>query len=130
MQKKITFSGREHTPVLDTHIDEQLAKIERFLADEPTPRLIEVSVEFHEVHQHNRVVARVKSPHYNCYAEHEGPDVTTEINEVIDRLYSQLREAKGKLVDAHKKGCGKECRDEIYKDIEADIEFEADEDVE
>jgi ribosomal subunit interface protein len=127
MQKQITFSGREHTPALDKHINEQLAKIERFLADEPTPRLIEVAVEFHDVHQYNRVVARVKSPHYNCYAEHEGPDVITEINEVIDRLYTQLREEKGKFIDHRKKGCGAECRNKIYGDIEADIEFDADE---
>lgn len=124
MQKKVTFSGREHTPALDKHIDEQMAKIERFLTEEPTPRVIEVSVETHDVHQFNRVVARVKSPHYDCYAEHEGPDIMAEINEVMDRLYAQLRATKQKIVDHHKKGCGKECREKIYHDIEAEIEFE------
>ncbi|MCL5436389.1 MAG: HPF/RaiA family ribosome-associated protein [Candidatus Dependentiae bacterium] len=126
MEKKVTFLGREHTAALDKHIDEQLARIERFLADEPSPRIIELSVEFHAVHQHNRVVARVKSAHYDCYAEHEGPDEISEINEVVDRLYAQLREQKRLLVDRHKKGCGKECRDKIYRDIEAEIEFEKD----
>lgn len=130
MQKKITFSGREHTSVLDNHINEQLAKVERFLADEPTPRFIEVSVTSHDVHQHSRVVARVKSPHYDCFAEHEGPEVIAEINEVIDRLYAQLREAKKRLVDHHRKGCDKECRGKVYHEIEADIAFENQEDTE
>lgn len=130
MQKKITFAGREHTPVLDKHIEDQLLKIERFLADEPTPRVIELSVESHEVHQFNRVVARVKTPHYDCYAEHEGPDVNAEINEVIDRLYAQLRDTKERLIDRHKKGCGKGCREKVFKDIEAEFEFENETDIE
>lgn len=130
MQKKITFTGRGRTPALDKHIDMQVAKIEQFLSEEPTPRVVEISVESHDVHQFNRVVARVKTPHYDCYAEHEGPDVMTEINEVMDRLYAQLRDTKKKLVDRHKKGCGKDCKEKIFKNIEADYEFENDDNLE
>ena len=34
MQKRITFSGRPHSPVLDEQIDKQLEKIVRFLEGE------------------------------------------------------------------------------------------------
>lgn len=110
MQKKIIFHGQERTPVIDTYINDQLAKIERFLENERSPKMIEMAVEFHKLHQHNKVTGRVKSPSYDCFAEHEGPDLHIEINEVIDRLYTQLRAAKEKMVDKHKHGCNKDCR--------------------
>lgn len=121
MQKKITFSGREHTPALDQHIESQLAKIEKFLSEERSPKSIDFTVEFHEVHQHNRVAMRIKTPHYDCYAEHEGPDAIQEINEVVDRIYSQLRDTKKKLVDFHRHGCDKQCRAEMSREIEEEM---------
>lgn len=116
MEKKITFVGQDHSPVLDRQINEQLVKIERFLTGERSPIFIDVLVEFHPVHQHNKVVAKVKSPHFNCYAEHEGPDVHVEINETIDRLYQQLRTEKQKIVRQHRQGCDKECRSTFFHD--------------
>lgn len=122
MQKKVTFSGREHSAVLDKHIDVQLEKLERLLHDEPSPRFIELTVETHEVHQINRVAGLVKTPHFECFAKHEGPEIYTEINEVVDRLVDQLRNEKKKLVDRHRKGCGKECRAEFFEELEREWE--------
>lgn len=118
MQKKITFSGRPHSPVLDEQINKQLEKIVRFLEGEPSPKLIEINVAFHEIHQFQHVTGRVKTPHYDCFAKHEGPDIFTEVNEVVDRLYAQLRDTKERMIDRHKKGCGKECRAKLAAKLE------------
>ncbi len=122
MQKKITFSGKGHTPVLDEHINKQLEKIEQLLKKEATPIFLDVVVDFHDVHKHQHVTARVKTPHYECFAEHEGPDIFMEINEVIERLFDQLRTEKKKLVDRHRRGCGKECRAQLFHEIEEEGE--------
>lgn len=116
MEKRITFVGQEHSPAMDKHINGQLEKIEHFLAKERSPVFIEVVAEFHPKHQHHKVTARVKTPHYDCYAEHEGPDVYFEINEAIDRLYKQLRTEKQKFQDHQKHGCDKECRAAFFHD--------------
>lgn len=118
MQKRITFSGRPHSPVLDEQIDKQLEKIVRFLEGEPSPMLIEIHIAFHEIHQFQHVTGRVKTAHYDCFAKHEGPDVFTEVNEVVDRLYAQLRDAKERAIDRHKKGCDKECRAQLAEEFE------------
>lgn len=117
MQVKISFSGREHTPALDTYIRERLEKIERFLADERPPVFIDIVVEFHPMHQHHRVVARVKTAQYDCLAEHEGPDEFMQINEVFDRLYKQLKTEKERHIDRRKHGCDKECRAELNQNL-------------
>lgn len=125
MEKKITFVGLEHSPVLDNHIVEQLKKVEHLLEEENGPIFFEFLVEFHERHErHCKVSARLKTPHYECYAEHEGPDVYVEINEVADRLLKQLRTAKQKLVDVHQRGCGKECRANLMREAEQKNEGE------
>ncbi|MBN2267175.1 MAG: HPF/RaiA family ribosome-associated protein [Candidatus Babeliaceae bacterium] len=124
MQKKITFVGREHDPVLDNHIEEQLGRLERFLKHEKDPVFIDMVVEFHERHQFNKVSIRIKTPHYSCYAEHEGPDVFLEINEVVGRVYEQLRNEKEKLVDTHRHGCGKECRTAYFQEDVLEIDEE------
>ncbi|KKT23972.1 MAG: hypothetical protein UW09_C0001G0035 [candidate division TM6 bacterium GW2011_GWF2_43_87] len=118
MQKKVTFSGRDHTAVLDQHIEKQLERIEHLLKGEPSPIFIDVVVDFHDVHQHHHVTTRVKTPHFECYAEHEGPDIFAEINEVMDRVHDQLRTEKKKLVDTHRRGCGKGCRSAFFKEME------------
>jgi ribosomal subunit interface protein len=127
MQKKITFVGQEHSPVLDKHINEQLEKIERFLEEERSPIFIEVIVEQHKTHQYNKISAHVKTPNYDCFAEHEGPDTYLEINETLDRMLKQLRTQKQKLVDRHKHGCDKECRSSFGKEENAEETFKAEE---
>lgn len=118
MEIKIVFLGREKTSALENYIREQLQRIERFIAKERTPRIVEFNIELNPIHQHHKVTARVKTPHYDCFAEHEGPDEYMEINEVVDRLAKQLKTEKERIVDAHKRGCGKECRSEIHEMIE------------
>ena len=124
MQKKILFQGLERTPIIDRHIDEHVGKIERFLAEEPSPKHFDFSIEFNKIHQFYRVKARIKSPHYDCIAEHEGPEVNFEIKEVIDRLHDQLRVLKEKLVDRHKRGCDKKCHQEINEKTELGMDID------
>jgi ribosomal subunit interface protein len=110
MQHRIFFGGCERTKVFDDHLTEQLKKIERFLDVEPSPRIIEVNVHFHANRSLYEVRMRVKTRNYECFAEHSGTDYYAEINEVVDRIYTQLRNQNQKLNHKHKQGCGKECR--------------------
>jgi ribosomal subunit interface protein len=126
MQKKILFHGFERTPVIDRHIEEHTGKIERFLAEENSPKHFDVTLEFNQPHQFYRVTARVKSPHFDCFAEHEGPDVNFEIKEVLERLHEQLRVTKEKWVDRQKHGCSKGCHKAINEKIEIGLDIDDD----
>lgn len=117
MNKKINFRGLDHSEALDNHIHQQLEKVEALLENEPTPITIDVTVEYHDTHAHNKVIAHVSTPHFKCHADHEGPDVYAEINEVIDRLYTQLKTQKEKLVDLHKQGCDDKCKERMFEQV-------------
>lgn len=109
MNIRIVFRGLDHNETNDAHIRKQLVRIQEFLAQEPTPIDISISVDKHKTHAYTRVVALVRSLHYDCVAHHEGPDFFTEVNEVMDRLYAQLKKRKEELVDLHKQGCMQDC---------------------
>lgn len=110
MQHRIFFGGCERTKVFDDHLNEQLKKIERFLEAEPSPHLVEVLVHFHAHRNIYEVRMRVKTKNYECFAEHDGTDYYAEINEVMDRIYTQLRNQNQKINQEHKRGCDKTCR--------------------
>jgi ribosomal subunit interface protein len=117
MKKHIVFRGRDRSEVFETHIEQQLANIEKYLENEPSPVNIGITVDYHDTHKFYKVTAYAKSPHYNCTCDHEGPDFFAEVNEVTDRLYDKLRKQHRRLVDEHKDGCGKECKEEFYAEI-------------
>ncbi|HAU30480.1 MAG: hypothetical protein UV79_C0004G0035 [candidate division TM6 bacterium GW2011_GWF2_43_17] len=117
MQHRIFFGGCERTKVFDDHLNEQLKKIERFLEAEPSPRIIEVNVHFHAPRSLYEVRARVKTRNYDCFAEHSGTDYYAEVNEVVDRLYTQLRNQNQKINQQHKRGCDKTCRAQAAEEL-------------
>lgn len=126
MHVQITFKNMDHSPVLEKYAEKQLDKIKKFLAHEPTPIYIEVTLESHEVHQHNRVTVLVKTPNYSAFSEHKGSDIYFEINEALDRMYKQLQKEHRKMVDAQKGGCGshRACKERFYESLEAPTEEE------
>jgi ribosomal subunit interface protein len=111
MHKTITFRNeKHHTQPNEDQINSELEKIERFLKNEPTPVYVDVVVDSHDVHAYNRVSVRVKTPHYDCFADAKGDDLHAAINDAINKMYNQLRDEKEKITDSHTKGCGKACQ--------------------
>jgi ribosomal subunit interface protein len=104
MNKKITFRDMESTVLLEEHVHEQLAKVERFLLSERSPINIEVLLTAHKQHAHHEVEVRLHCPDYHFRAHAEGNDMYMVINEAIDRLYTELRRAKKKWIDTRKRG--------------------------
>lgn len=104
MKKRIAYRGIESTPVLEEFITTHLAKVEKLLESEPTPIMIDVIIEPSNVHAHHRVEIKVKTPHYDLVAHHEGPEMYQEIDRVTDKMVTEIRRAKEKRIDAQKKG--------------------------
>jgi ribosome-associated translation inhibitor RaiA len=81
---------------MENYANEQLAKIEDFLANEPLPVSIDVTFSPSKVREHHKVELRIKSPHYDLVSEyeHQGMAFYDVIDRVIDTMYHNLREAK------------------------------------
>ena len=103
MQKRIAFRGIDSTPVLEEFINTHLEKVERLLENERSPIMIDFVVEASKVHAHHKVELRIKTPHYDLVAHHEGPEMYHEIDKVVDKMVRELRRAKEKRVDDQKK---------------------------
>ena len=103
MKKRITYRGIDSTPVLEEFINSHLEKVERLLENEPTPIMIDFIIDASHVHAHDKVEIRVKTPHYDLVAHHEGPEMYQEIDRVCDKMVREIRRAKEKRVDDQKK---------------------------
>jgi ribosomal subunit interface protein len=102
MNIQITFQNCDASPAMEEHIREQLAKIEHFLAKEPSPIYIEIFIRPGKIHAHNQVDFVLKSPHYELITQDEGPKIYQLIDNVIDRMYAQLRKQKDRRVEDRK----------------------------
>lgn len=100
----ITFRHMEHSPVLEEQARKHLEKLDKFLVSERTPIFIELVLEAQRTHHHHRVELRVKTPHYDLNVHREGPEVYQVLNDVVDIMNNDLREAKRKRIDEDKKG--------------------------
>ncbi len=103
MQKRIAFRGMEHSPVLEEFAQKHLEKIERLLESEPTPVSIDLVLEAHPTHAHHKVELRVKTPHYDLVAQHEGPEMYQEVDRVTDKMIQEIRRAKERFNEEKKK---------------------------
>lgn len=104
MNKRIFFHGTQHSAVMEQYANQQLAKIEKFLENEPTPVSIDLTFAPSKVREHHKVELLVKSPHYDLISsyEHEGVDFYDVVDRVIDTMYRLLLEKKRELVDKRK----------------------------
>lgn len=91
-----------HTTALDTHIKQKLGKIVTFLERHQGPATIDIMIEGHPSHAHNKVRAHVVSPEFEVIAEREGNNLHPLIDEVIDIVYKSLHLEKEKQVHARK----------------------------
>ncbi len=114
MHKRVTFRNMDHSDVMEEYVNQQLAKIETFLENEPTPIYIDVVLEASKVREHPRAELRIKTCHYDLVSNYEysGVDMYDVIDRVIDVMYKQLRAAKEKGLDK-RKSCGR--HDEFKK---------------
>lgn len=103
MHKRITFRGMEHTPILEEHINKQLAKFDRLLSHERTPIYIDFVLDSERAHHHHRAEVLIKTPNYDLFAHYECPDMYEAIDKTIDKMLLELHKAKEKRVDEHKK---------------------------
>jgi ribosomal subunit interface protein len=129
MQKKITFRHMEHTPILDSYINEQLAKLEEFLSHERDPIILEVVVEPHDLHAHHRASVLIKSPRFEVFVDKFGADMYQVISTAIDDAYEMLCKQKEKYVHDDKRGMQHsgevpELLEKKYKDIASESEAE------
>lgn len=101
MNKRITFRHTDHSEAIESYINKQIAKIEHFLENEPTPVSIDFTLEASSTRAHPRVELRIKTPHYNrvVHEEHNGTEMYEIIDKVIDRMYRLLHEDKQRMVD-------------------------------
>ncbi len=109
MNKRISFRHMEHSPTLEGHAQEQLKKIEDFLAHEREPIDIELVFEPHHLKAHHHVHLIIKTAEYNVIVDRYGPHMYQVLDDVLDAAYLQLRKEKEKWVDKHKHGCVQQC---------------------
>lgn len=133
MNKHITFRGMEHSEALVNHANKHLEKIEKFLLEhDRTPISIEVILEAHPNHGHNRAEIRIKAPKFHVIAHRDGNDLYLLLNQITDIAFKQLTRDKQELVDRTHQGRKKELRHEFTRqELEEDDEIEElDEDIE
>jgi ribosomal subunit interface protein len=103
MEKHITFKNMTHSQVMKDYADQQLAKVEKFLDNEPSPVFMELVFEPSKNNKdHHLVELRVKSPDYDLISHREGPDLYKLLDRVIDTMYHELHEAKRRRIDDRK----------------------------
>jgi len=119
MHKHIVFKNTQHSSVMEDHANQQLAKIEKFLAESnimdhaPGGKASEVPnsdasiyinlvIEPSKVRAHHHMELRVKGPGYDLISSYEGDEPYDVLDRVIDVMYHKLHEYKQKEVDMRK----------------------------
>jgi ribosomal subunit interface protein len=102
MNIQVTFQNCEGSPVMEKHINEQLAKIVHFLENERTPIWIDIIIKPGRTHAHHQVEFLLKTPHYDLVTHDEGPKIYQILDNVIDAMYAQLRKKKDLRVEDRK----------------------------
>lgn len=104
-KKHITFKNMTKSDVMEEYANQQLGRIEDFLANEPTPIFIELVLEGSKTREHPKITLHIKSPHYEECISNEYDDGTPfydALDNVFDTMYRMLHEKKKKLVDEKK----------------------------
>lgn len=103
MNKRIAFKNMDHSSVLEDFANKHLEKIEKLIETERSPISIDLVIEGHPNHAHNKIELIVKTPDYKLVAHHEGDDMFEQINIVMDKMVQEIRRAKEKKHDLEKK---------------------------
>ena len=105
MDKKITFHNMEHSDPMEKHAIDKLGKIEEILQgpELETPNFLELWLESHKTHPHNKVELHIKTPQFDLNSHSEETDMYYAIDETIDRMVKLLKKEKQKLKDKTQK---------------------------
>lgn len=119
MPKHILFKNTQHSDVMEDYANQQLLKIEEFLAssnimdhapggpakevaDSDASIFINLVIEPSKTREHNFVELRVKGPGYDLVSSYEGAEPYEVLDRVVDVMYRRLHEYKQKEVDMRK----------------------------
>jgi len=120
MHTTITFRNDAYkTQQLKQYINDELSKYDRLLKNEPTPVYVDVVVDPHDVHQYHRVSVKIKTPHFDLFADAEEDDIYRAVKQATDSMHHQLRREHERLIDHYESGCGDACKAayaEMYRD--------------
>lgn len=98
----VTFRHADHSPAFDNYAREHIQKLDKFLATERTPIIIELVLDPHHTHAYNRAELRVKTPHYDLNVSKETNDMYLAIDQVVDAMLHALATEKRRRVDEAK----------------------------
>lgn len=107
MQKRIVFKNTDHSENIENFALKKLEKIETIIENERTPHNIDMVIEIHPDHAHNRVELNLDFANVRLHAHHEGPDIYKEIDGVIAKMIEEIRKAQDKQKDLDKHGNNK-----------------------
>ncbi|GMU19587.1 MAG: hypothetical protein AMXMBFR12_07790 [Candidatus Babeliales bacterium] len=102
MTIQITFQNADSSLIMEQHIHDQLAKIKHFLEHERSPIYMEIIIKPSKIHAHHRIEFLLKSPNYDLVTHEEGPKIYQVLDNVIDKMYANLRKEKDKRVEDRK----------------------------
>ena len=94
-----------HSDGLEHHAKEKLQKIASLFkkTEDTHPLSAELFLNAHTVHAHHEVELRIKSSHFNLTSHDSGEDMYVTIDNVVDKMVSQVKKEKEKLDDKHHK---------------------------
>jgi ribosomal subunit interface protein len=102
MQKKITFRGMDHSPLIEEYANEQLEKVMDFLENEPTPVYVNLILESGKPHAHYKVELLVKTPRFDLITSYEAQEMYEVLERVVDTMYRLLHEKNKELHEKQK----------------------------
>jgi len=105
MEIIITFQNMDTSEPMEAHIREKLSRLADIRGSDPdaSPFYVEVRLEAHHTHPHNRAQLHLKTPRFSIDTEYENEDMYWAIDHAIDRLFEKLKKEKSKLIDSEHK---------------------------
>lgn len=138
MNMRIVFRHMEPVASIENYAHDAMRRVLDIIALERDPVTIDLILEPSKSHGHNRIELRIRSPRYDLFAHHEGPEFYKELDHVIDVMVRLLHEEKRKQVDARKERVktsetgefgGQHESDEAEEEEFMDEDFDEDEDL-
>lgn len=99
MNKQLTLRHMEHSPTLESYVNEQAARIEKFLEHEREPKTLHIVLDAQRTHHHHHVEINLKTPNYDLFCEYEAPEMHDAIKHAFNTMYHLLTQAKKKSQD-------------------------------
>lgn len=105
MNIKINFHQMPHSDGIEAHAKEKLQKIASLFrkTEDTHPLSAELFLNAHAVHAHHEVELQIKSNHFKLAAHDTGHDMYQTIDNVIDKMLTQVKREKERLDDKNHK---------------------------